>query len=155
MEWADAIKEFIGFVALFLGAGAIGFRYFALRGWQIESDRPFYDDAARRAALLGLLGVAVTLITAAIGLPGVAARKHLAAGAFLMSDRATMMQFGFLPLAVIGYALAAMRLNAGLPIAAVGVVVGALRQGLLGQWSKLINPVHSLAAGLWIGTLFV
>ena len=29
IQWADPVKEFIGFVALFLGAGAIGFRYFA------------------------------------------------------------------------------------------------------------------------------
>jgi putative copper export protein len=40
-------------------------------------------------------------------------------------------------------------------LAAIGVVVGALRLVFLGQWSKLVNPVHSLAAGLWIGTLFV
>ena len=155
LQWSDPIKEFVGFVGLFLGAGAIGFRYFALRGWEIETDRPFYDDAARRAAVLGLIGILLSLIMAAIALPALAARKHLSVGGLLTSDAATMMQVGFLLLALIGYALAAGRIGLGWPLAAIGVIVGALRLALLGQWSKLINPVHSLAAGLWIGTLFV
>jgi hypothetical protein len=57
LQWSDPVKEFVGFVALFLGAGAIGFRFTALRGEPIESDRKFYNDAARRAATLGLIGV--------------------------------------------------------------------------------------------------
>jgi copper transport protein len=55
----------------------------------------------------------------------------------------------------VGYVLAVSRVRAGWMLAAIGVVVGALRLVFLGQWSKLVNPVHSLAAGLWIGTLFV
>jgi len=66
-----------------------------------------------------------------------------------------MMQFGFLALALIGYAFAALRVSAGWALAAIGVIAGTLRLAFLGQWSRLINPVHSLAAGLWIGTLFV
>ena len=152
---SDVVKEFTGFVALFLGAGPIGFRYFALRGRRADTDRVFYDDAARRAAAIGLIGVAIGLVMAWSELPGVAARRHTSAGALLTSDPATMMQFGFLALALIGYAVAALRAAAGWPIAAVGVIAGALRLTFLGQWSRLINPVHSLAAGLWIGTLFV
>lgn len=155
LQWSDPVKEFIGFVALFLGAGGIGFRYFALRGWRIDTDRAFYDDAARRAAGLGIVGVVVTLIMAWTELPGLAARKHMAVGAFVTSDPATMMQIGFLVLAVIGYALAAGRIKAGWPVAAIGVIAGALRLVFLGQWSKLVNPIHSLAAGLWLGTLLV
>jgi len=155
ITWSDPVKEFVGFVALFLGAGAIGFRYFALRGWRIETDRPFYDDAARRAAGLGIVGVLLSLIMVWIALPGLAARKHISAAAFATSDPATMMQIGFLVLALIGYALAAGTINAGWPLAAIGIVAGALRQIFLGQWSRLVNPVHSLAAGLWLGTLLV
>ncbi|HXT15986.1 MAG TPA: CopD family protein [Gemmatimonadaceae bacterium] len=155
LQWSDPVKEFIGFVALFLGAGAIGFRYFALRGWEIETDRAFYDDAARRAASLGLVGIVLSSIMALAALPGLAARKHLTATALATSDTATMMQLGFLALALIGYGLASARIKAGWPLAAIGVVVGWLRLALLGQWSKLINSIHSLAAGLWLGTLFV
>jgi putative copper export protein len=155
LTWSDPIKELIGFLALFLGAGAIGFRYFALHSRRIETDRVFYDDAARRAAFLGLIGVVVSLISAWTQLPALAARRHLTTGGLLTTDAATMMQVGFLALAIIGYALASSRVSAGWPLAAIGVVAGALRLVFLGKWSSLVNPVHSLAAGLWIGTLFV
>jgi copper transport protein len=155
LQPSEAVKEFIGFVALFLGAGAIGFRYFALRGRSADDDRAFYDDAARRAAAIGLIGVAIGLVMAWTELPELAVRRHTSAGGLLTSDPATMMQFGFLALALIGYGLAALRAAAGWPLGAVGVIAGALRLAFLGQWSRLINPVHSLAAGLWIGTLFV
>jgi putative copper export protein len=155
LTWSDPIKEFVGFIALFLGAGGIGFRFFALRGWRIDTDKPFYDDAARRAAILGTVGVVLSLLMAALQLPGTAARRHLAVTAFVFSDPATLMQLGFLVLALIGYLLAASSIRVGWVVAAIGVVVGALRVALLGQWSKLVNPIHSLAAGLWIGTLLV
>jgi putative copper export protein len=155
LQWSDALTEFVGFIALFLGAGAIGFRFSALRGRRIETDRPFYEDAARRAAVLGLVGVILSLLMAWMDLPGLAAKRHLSVGAFISSDPSTMMQLGFLVAALIGYLLAAARIGAGWFLAAIGIVAGALRAGFLGQWSRLINPVHSLAAGLWIGTLLV
>lgn len=154
LTWSDPVRQFIGFAGQFFAAGAIGFRYFALRGREIESDRPFYEDAERRAAVIGLLGAVITLLLAAYELPGLAARRHLAAGAFLASDPATMMEFGFFALALIGFVLAALR-TPGWALAAIGVVAGSLRAALLGKWTSLVNPVHVLAAGLWIGTLFV
>jgi copper transport protein len=155
LQWTDPIKEFLGFAGLFLSAGGVGFRFTALRGPAETSDQAFYDDAARRAAALGLFGVILTAILVGIGLPGLAARKHLATVAFATSDIPTMLEIGFLALAIVGYVLAVSRVRAGWMLAAIGVVVGALRLVFLGQWSKLVNPVHSLAAGLWIGTLFV
>jgi uncharacterized membrane protein YccC len=152
---SDAIKEFISFIALFLSAGPLGFRYFALRSRDSASDRPFYDDAAKRAAAIGLIGVVIGLLMAWTGLPDLAARRHTSAGVLLTSDPPTMLQFGFLALALIGFAFAALRVSAGWALAAIGVIAGTLRLAFLGQWSRLINPVHSLAAGLWIGTLFV
>lgn len=101
------------------------------------------------------MGVLLTLVLAWFELPGLAARRHLAVGAFISHDAATIMELGFFGVAIVGYALAAARIGAGWWIAAIGVVAGALRLAFLGQWSRLVNPVHSLAAGLWIGTLFV
>jgi putative copper resistance protein D len=155
IQWPEPIVQFIGFIAQFLAAGAIGFRFFALRGRRIETDRPFYDDAARRAATMGLLGVAMSLGAMLVQLPALADRKHLTAGALLTSDPATGMQLGFLVLAVAGFGLAMARVEAGWSAAAFGVVVGSLRAALLGKWTSLVNPIHVLAAGLWIGTLFV
>jgi copper transport protein len=155
LQWSDPVKEFIGFAGLFLSAGGIGFRFSALRGPIVESDQKFYDDAARRAAGLGLFGVILAAVLICVELPGLAARKHLGAVAFATSDTPTMLEIGFLALALVGYALAASRVRAGWILAAIGVIAGALRLVFLGQWSRLVNPVHSLAAGLWIGTLFV
>jgi len=155
LQWSDPIKEFIGFAGLFLSAGGIGFRFSALRGPAVESDQRFYDDAARRAAGIGLFGVVLTAILVCVELPGLAARKHLGVLSFAASDKPTMLEIDFLVLAVIGYALAASRVRIGWVLAAIGVIAGALRLVFLGQWSRLVNPVHSLAAGLWIGTLFV
>jgi hypothetical protein len=52
LQVSDAVKEFVSFIALFLGAGPVGFRYFALRGRSTDTDRAFYDDAAKRAAAI-------------------------------------------------------------------------------------------------------
>ena len=155
LEWSEPVKELIGFVGLFLGAGAIGFRFTALRGAVAESDQPFYRDAARRAAALGITGVILSLLLVSFELPGVAARRHLSVAALVAADPSTQMQLGFLIVAIIGYGLARLRIRAGWLLAAVGVIAGTLRAAFLGQWSRLVNPVHSLAAGLWIGTLFV
>ena len=155
LQWSDPPKEFLGFIAQFLAAGAIGFRYFALRGRRIETDRPFYDDAERRAAVIGIIGIVLGLVLAWTELPGLAARRHVSAASFLFSDSQTTMEFGFLVLALIGFAVGTARLGIGWVLAAIGVIVGSLRAIFTGKWPSLVNPVHVLAAGLWIGTLFV
>lgn len=155
VDWADPPHELIGFIAQFLAAGAIGFRYFALRLPRIEADRPFYDDAAQRAALLGIIGIALSIVLMVLGLPALAARRHVTSVALLTTDSQTMLQAAFLLLAIIGFVLGAVRIGAGWPLAAIGVVVGSLRAVFTGKWASVVNPVHVLAAGLWIGTLFV
>jgi putative copper export protein len=164
-EWSEPARELVGFVALFLTAGAVGFRYAVARGrlaaapaaapGAVPADQAVYDDAARRAAVLGLVGALVSAALAASRLPELAARRHVGVGALITSDVQTAVQLAMLLIAIAGFALAAARRPVGWPIAAVGVVVGALRAALVGQWARLVNPVHSLAAGLWIGTLFV
>jgi putative copper export protein len=155
VDWAEPPHELLGFIAQFLAAGAIGFRYFALRLPRVEADRPFYDDAAQRSAIIGVIGVALGAVLMVLGLPALAARRHMTATALLTSDPQTMLQAGFLIVAIIGFLLGAIRTAAGWPLAAIGVVVGSLRAVFSGRWASLVNPVHVLAAGLWIGTLFV
>lgn len=155
ITWSDQLKEFISFLALFLGAGAIGFRYSALRGMRITTDRPFYEDAARGAGRLGLIGVIVNLIMIVVQLPAIAARRHLDVWGLVATDPLTLMQIVFCLAALVGFVLAAGRIPIGWILAAIGVIAGSLRAVFLGQWSRLVNPVHALAAGLWIGTLFV
>ncbi|MEO6878721.1 MAG: CopD family protein [Gemmatimonadaceae bacterium] len=155
IQWPEPIVQLIGFIAQFLAAGAIGFRFFALKGSEIETDRPFYDDAARRAAMMGLFGIAISVVTMLWELPGQAARKHLGSVDFLASTPQSALQLMFLVCAVVGFALACAHVRAGWPLAAIGVVAGSLRAVFAGKWTSLVNPIHVLAAGLWIGTLFV
>lgn len=155
IDWADPPRELAGFVAQFLAAGAIGFRYFALRGRRIETDRAFYDDAARRAAVIGLVGVLMSVLLAVAQVSSLAARRHVSVAALVTTDASTALQVAFLALALVGFALAIGRLSLGWPLAATSVVAGSLRAVFLGKWASAVNPVHVLAAGLWIGTLFV
>jgi putative copper export protein len=149
--------ELIGFIAIFLSAGAIGFRYSSLRGkvGRGGADAATYDTAARRAALLGLLGALIAIVNSLRALPSMAARAHTTAGALLGSNFGAQTMIGFAALALLGFLLASARIRIGWPLAAIGVVVGTLRGALTGQWSRLVNPIHELAASLWIGTLFV
>lgn len=161
--WSEAATELAGFVALFLRAGAVGFRYSALRarvaahaaGVPDDAGNHFYARAARRAAVLGLVGVIGWIILLVPQLSAGAARAHITVGELITRNASGWMNVGFPALALIGFAIALAGVRAGWPLAAVGVVFGALSPVFLGQWSRLVNPVHSLAAGLWIGTLLV
>lgn len=155
IDWADPPRELVGFIGQFLAAGAIGFRFFALRGQRPESDRAFYDDAARRAAIIGLIGVVISVLVMTVQLPSLAARRHTTVSGLIATDTSTTLQVVFVGLAVIGFALAITRIGLGWPLAATSVVAGSLRAAFIGKWASLVNPVHVLAAGLWIGTLFV
>lgn len=155
VDWTDPPHELIGFIAQFLAAGAIGFRYFALRMPRVQADRPFYDDAAQRSAIFGVIGIGLSIALMVLGLPALAARRHTTAAALLTSDVTTMLQAAFLIIALIGFLLGTVRTAAGWPLAAIGVIVNALRAVFTGKWASLVNPIHVLAAGLWIGTLFV
>jgi putative copper export protein len=155
IDWADPPRELVGFIGQFLAAGAIGFRYFALRGQRPQADRAFYDDAARRAAVIGLIGVLMSVLLTAAQLPSLAARRHTTISSFVSTDTSTTLQVVFLILALIGFVLAVARAGPGWPLAAVSVIAGSLRAAFIGKWASLVNPVHVLAAGLWIGTLFV
>jgi putative copper export protein len=163
IRWPQPITEYIGFIGSFLPAGAVGFRYAVLRGALARSRmgsagttmRRVHDDASRRAALIGLVGLVIGLCLVFYQLPGLATRRHVTVSQLLMTNRGVELQLGFMILALIGFALAMRRVPAGWPLATVGFLGELLRNGLLGQWKDLANPLHVLAAGLWIGTLFV
>jgi copper resistance protein D len=159
IEWSEPVMELIGFIAIFLTAGAIGFRYSSLRGklgrGAAAADATIYETAGRRAAVLGLIGSIIAMIRAVLALPALAERAHTTTGALLSSNAPAQMLIGFGVLALIGFLLASARVSIGWPLAALGVVAGTLRGLFSGRWSQLVNPMHELAAGLWIGTLFV
>lgn len=168
ITWSKPVTEFISFIALFISVGAVGFRYSALRGrltsaaavpggrgGSTATDADFYAMAARRAAAIAVVGMVIRLVLVIMDLPGMAARKHLEVGAFVTSDFMTATQLTLIALALIGFLLAWRGSRLGWLLAAIGVVAIPFRGALIGQWSRLVNPLHVLAGGLWIGTLFV
>jgi putative copper export protein len=159
LQWSEAVTQFVGFVALFLAVGAVGFRYAAVRNRlataDSEAERSLYAKAARRAAALGLSGAAIQAVFFVIQLPRAAARAHLSTGQLVTTDLQTLVRCVLLGAAIAGFSLAAVRRWSGWPLAAVGVVAGQFVGILAGRWSSLINSVHALVGGLWIGTLAV
>ena len=112
-------------------------------------------DATRRAALWGLAGTLVGAAQFAINLPGMAEDRHLAPLALITGDPLVALRLAFYALALAGFLAAAGRRSWGWPLAAVGVIASPLRAALFGQWTRIVNPAHELAGGLWIGTLFL
>src|SRR5436305_1615122 len=148
----DAAKELLGFLATFLAVGAIGFRYAIRR----RHDDEVVWHAARRAAVLGLIGSLVTLgMFLFLSLPQAAARKHTTIVHAITGNQQTMLQVGGCLLAILAFALAAANKRALWPFAAVGVIVGSLAPLFVGDLERAVNPIHRFAAGMWIGTLFV
>jgi putative copper export protein len=161
LHWSDPVRQFVGFVASFLATGAVGFRYAAVRDRLTGPDpfavaeRTVYGDATQRAAALGLLGAIVQGVLLVMGLPGAAAHAHVSVGHLVTTDPQTVASCTLLGAAIVGLALAAVRRWSGWPVAAAGIVGGPFVGIVTGQWSRLVNPVHGLVGGLWLGTLFV
>jgi putative copper export protein len=158
IHWPDPLLELLGYLAAFLSSGAVGFRLSALRGMDAgpaAEERAFAVRSARRAAWLGVVGAAVSAVTLAQRLLELAASRHLTVAGLLASRPIIAMQVSLLVLALLGFLLATGGRRSGWWIAAVGVLVSPVRSVFFGQLDRIVNPVHQLAGGLWIGTLFV
>ena len=160
IRWPDPLIELLGFVASFLAVGAVGFRLRVIaratssRGSSPE-DRDLLRRMSARAAWWGFLGAAVSAALFVTRLPNMAARQHVTVAQLFASRPQTDVQAALLLAAAIGLVLAARSLAAGWALAAAGVIVGPLSGALFGQWNRLVVPMHRLAAGMWIGTLFM
>jgi putative copper export protein len=170
INWSEPVLNLVDFIGLFLTAGAVGFRYSSLRGRvsdssaavprtgspdDVASDATLYRTAARRAAVFGLAGAVIVLARVIQDLPSTAQRAHTTTSALLSSNFSAQALIGCAVLALIGFLLASGRIRAGWPVAAIGVIVGTLNGALSARWAQLVNPMHELAAGLWIGSLFI
>jgi copper transport protein len=169
IQWSDPVREYIGFVAQFVALGAVGFRYAALRKHLLKAttrvdptvdpftraEHDMLEHAARRAAVIGLLGALIQGVMLAQGLPGAAAKAHVSIGQLLTSNLQTGVNTLLVVMAVIGFGLAAGGRRSGWPLALIGMIGASLTDILVGRWSHLANALHRLVGGLWLGTLFV
>jgi putative copper resistance protein D len=161
IEWPEPAVEYVGFLAQFVATGAVGFRYAAVRdrlratrNVGATGDGRFYAYACARAARIALLGAIVSAIMFATRLPQLAARAHTTVSGLIAHDRIAGLQALLIVIGLLGFLIAAARRSAGWPLAALGIL-NPLTGILSGQWMRLVNPVHRIVAGLWIGTLFV
>ena len=159
ITWSEPAREYVGFIAQFLALGAVGFRFAAVRQRDVSSngdtERRLYAESLQRAAAIGLVGIIVQAGMYALGLPKSAARAHTTVAGLAGGDLVTGAAIVLFLLGIIGLAMAAIRQRSGWTLALVGVVFAPLTGVLGGQWSRLVNPVHRVVAGLWIGTLFI
>jgi putative copper export protein len=156
ITWSEPVQQLVSFVGTFLVAGAVGFRFTAARTNASAADESaFFDVALRRAALIGSVGAAVGVAFVLIGLPGAAKRAHETVPQLLASDIATLLSL--VSSALVFFALGAVVAGkrAGWPVAAVGLLVATLAPLAALRWTAVINPVHRLAGGLWLGSLFL
>ena len=158
---AEASLELVVFILIFLAAGAVGFRY-AVLGKRLADpsltigEMELFGGAGSRAAMLGLIGsIGTLLLLFARNLPRSAARQHLGVMQYLMGNPLPALQALLAIVAVIGFGLAMSRVPAGWFLALVAVVGSPISPLFFGRWTPAINPIHRLAGGLWIGTLFV
>jgi putative copper export protein len=152
-EVSEAVRELSSFVFSFFATGAVAFRLFVL-GRSREPD--LFLRASRRAAIIGLIGAVGRLFMFfAINLPRSAARQHTTIANAMVANPTVIVQSICVLLLVIGIGLALSRVDAGWYAAAVAVFVMPFAGLLTGTWTRIVNPVHVLAGGLWIGTLFV
>ena len=161
MEWPQPILELLGFLAAFLATGAVGFRFFVLRGWAGRRAaggtgelHEVGQGSARRSAILGLLGAIGVTTLLIFDLRGQAAEHQMSFLALLGSDTACSLELGFSLAALLGFLIAGFDGAWGWFLAAFGVVFGVFEPALFGKWMRLVNPIHMFAGGLWIGTLF-
>ena len=156
IHWPKPIYELLHFVAAFLTTGPLGFRYAVARhgaGW--SGSGSVRTVALRRAAAIGIVGAVLALTHIALALPGLAARRHTDVRMLVAGDPVVAAWILLTALAAGGYLLAWRGRDAGWALAAAGVIGSTLRNVVNGEWTQLINPLHLLAGGLWIGTLFV
>jgi putative copper export protein len=152
---SDALTELAGFLASFAATGAVAFRYVLLRG-DAAAEPAIALPAARRAALIGFIGALATAIMyVMLDLRQTAEDKQSSIVAVITGKGETMLETLCIALVVIGLGLALSRVRFGWALAAGGVIVGPLINVFYGEWTHAVNPIHRLAGGLWIGTLFI
>ena len=160
IEWPDPLIELVGFIASFLAVGAVMFRLRVVPSASggpnaSAEDRGLLASAAARAAAFGAVGALVSAILFAQRLPALAERRHQTVSQLLASNVQTQIQVACVAAALLGLLLAMRRVGFGWALAALGVIVNPLSAALFGQWNRLVVPIHRLAAGAWIGTLFM
>ena len=155
-SFKDALFELIQFVGWFLSVGAIGFRFGVVRRVRGMSDDARRILAPDNAAMLGLLGI-VLLLVSYLGAPLLESMSsHKAFSEVLPRNRGQFeLRMAFLAIALVGFLIVRASSSLGWALAALGVVIAALFPLYTGRGAGKVNAVHVVAASTWLGTLLV
>jgi putative copper export protein len=155
-EIVPALFELLRFVGSFLAIGAVGFRFGIVRQIRGMSDEAKAILRADNAAMLGIAGV-ILIVLSALGGPyidSITNHKTLAE-----SLSRNMPQFEFkmtmLALALIGFVIVRAASSAGWMLAAIGTLLAVLQPIYTGKFANKVNAAHIFAASTWLGTLLV
>ena len=154
--WSDILFEYAGFVSQFALLGAAGFWLTVGRPWLrgAAADGSPMARAARTAARVGFAGALLAVILMLAGLArraekGITFGAAAAAGGQMLVIQAVLLAV----LLVVFAPLVTGRARGLWPVATVAVFALVLRGIVRLQWTALVNPLHVLGGGLWIGTL--
>lgn len=155
----DVLLEYIGFVSYFATFGALGFRFAVLRGDAVARSGDASSAtpsplviAGRGAAMIGAGGAVLMLVNLYLAAANVVATKGGSIASVLLGRGLV----GFLAtIALLVGFLVARRINAGWYLALLGGLTLLLRNVNPSRWFGIVNPLHEIAASLWLGTLLV
>jgi copper transport protein len=156
--WSEVASEYATFLSSYALLGAAGFWLVIARPSLAgaDADAPM-ARAARTAAGIGLGGAVLGLLLAVLATAERAAEKGLefwaalADGGPIQVVRVVLL----VALVLLFVPLAGGRTRSAWPVAVVAVIALALRAVVRLRWQALVNPLHVLGGGLWLGTLAV
>ncbi|MEP6691088.1 MAG: CopD family protein [Gemmatimonadaceae bacterium] len=159
ITWSQPPIELLKALSSFGTIGAIGFRFVVARRL-LTNDSAIagttMTDALRRAARIACVATLLGALALALDLWATASEKQLALSAVVAKGGPALVgQLALLALMAIAFALAARGAAPGWPIALVATTAYALRAIVSLKWTQIVNPLHVVGGGLWIGTLFV
>ena len=155
-SFVDMIGELIQFVGFFLSIGAVGFRYGIARRVRGLGEDARLILRADNAAMLGLTGVLLLVISAFWGpvIESITAHKSISE---TLPKNMSRLEFklAMLALAFVGFALVRGVPRLGWALAAIAILFTVLQPLYTGRTAGKVNAVHVLAASTWLGTLLV
>ena len=152
-------REYAGFLAYFAVYGALGFHFQVLKSLRsVEPDGAVaaVEWADGKAAIIGLFGSFLMGMAMLAGLAGQASRKQTSIiDAIVAGGGRQIFQIACAGVLIVCFALAIRRSKIAWVVAGATAVGLALRNIVTGRWFSMVNPLHEVAASLWLGTLFV
>jgi putative copper export protein len=152
-------REYAGFLSYFAVYGALGFHFQvlkSLRSADRSGDQATVEWADRRAAQIGILGSVLMGAALFAGIAAQASRKHTPIlEAITGGGGRQTFQIACVCVLAVCFAVATQRIRIAWLLAGATAIALALRNIVTGRWFSMVNPLHEVAASLWLGTLLV